>query len=327
MVLPKFIEHYLNSSFAKNHFNRVVKGVGVPDLHLENLSAMLIPAPTISQQLDLIKEMNGAWQKYRAKLAEADELLAGLDSYVLDTLGLTLPPKDERKVFAVLHSDLNRRQIGANLYAPPLSIFFRALSSSKFPVRKLREEVAINPAIHFKVIDENLRVSFIPMDAVEDQAAGGVKLQSRVLSEVKKGYTAFSEGDVLWAKITPCMENGKSCIAKGLENGIGFGSTEFHVLRPLSNRVTAEYVHEFISQPALRRVARFAFTGSAGHQRVPAEFLAELPFPVPPPDVQERIAAEARRRRDEARRLRAEAEVGWQAAKRWFEAMLLGESA
>lgn len=162
------------------------------------------------------------------------------------------------------------------------------------------------------------------MDAVSDRATGEVKLSIRPLSEVRKGYTSFGERDVLWAKITPCMENGKTCIVHGLSNGVGFGSTEFHVLRPRSASVIPEYILAFMSQQNLRRVARFAFTGSAGHQRVPEEFITDLPFPVPPVSVQQHIAEQSAQRRNDARRLAEEAEGDWQASKRWLEAQLLG---
>lgn len=127
------------------------------------------------------------------------------------------------------------------------------------------------------------------MDAVEDGATGVVRLLTRPLSEVQRGYTPFAEGDILWAKITPCMQNGKSCIVRGLQNGIGFGSTEFHVIRPSDESVSTEFLWEFVNQETLRRVATYAFTGSAGHQRVPDSFLAELPFPRLSPEEQTRL--------------------------------------
>jgi hypothetical protein len=149
--------------------------------------------------------------------------------------------------------------------------------------------VEINPPIDISDLTSDSPVSFVPMDAVEDGATGRVRLQSRPLGDVQKGYTPFAEGDVLWAKITPCMQNGKSCIARGLQNGIGFGSTEFHVFRVRDSEVSAEFVWEFLSQESLRRVATFAFTGSAGHQRVPDTFLAELPFPKLSPEKQSEL--------------------------------------
>ncbi len=135
------------------------------------------------------------------------------------------------------------------------------------------------------------------MDAVEDGATGGVSPTTKMLAEVQKGYTPFAEGDILWAKITPCMENGKTCVARYLSNQTGYGSTEFHVLRSRDPRLTQLFLWEFVNQESLRRVARYAFTGSAGHQRVPDSFLAEIPFPLLPEDEQSRLTihmAEAR---------------------------------
>jgi hypothetical protein len=315
---------YLHSSLGQKLLDFFKRPVARANINLEEVGEIPLLVPGDTQQREMVSTMEKSQGARRAKLAEADALLAGLDGFLLATLGLTPPPKDDRKVFAVRRGELDRKQIGANLYAPALRVYLRALATGPHPTRPLSEEVAVNPSVTLEGLTDESLVSFVPMEAVEDKAAGGIALRDRQLGEMKKGYTPFGEGDILWAKITPCMENGKSGIACHLTNGVGFGSTEFHVLRPLSERVSAEYVHEFISQATLRRVARYAFTGSAGHQRVPAEFLEQLPLPVPPPAIQETIAAEARRLRDEARRLRAEAEAGWQAAKRWFEEQLLG---
>ena len=127
------------------------------------------------------------------------------------------------------------------------------------------------------------------MDAVSDSGIGEYTPMSRALSEVQKGYTPFRDGDILWAKITPCMQNGKSCVVSRLPNGYGFGSTEFHVLRTKSMQVSQAFLWEFVSQENLRNVATFAFTGSAGHQRVPASFLEDLPFPALPIDRQDAL--------------------------------------
>lgn len=325
-VLPRFASDFLNTHAGRLQIDRLSRQIiGMTNINAEELKEILLPVPPDTKtQTKLVAAMDAARAKRRAKLAEADALLAGLDGFLLATLGLTPPPKDDRKVFAVRRADVERKKFGANLYAPALRVYLQALTTGPHPTRPLNKEVAVNPVVSLEGLTDDSVVSFVPMDAVEDKASGGITLRDRELGEVKKGYTPFAEGDILWAKITPCMENGKSGIACGLTNNVGFGSTEFHVLRPLSGRVSAEYVHEFVSQSALRSVARFAFTGSAGHQRVPAEFLEQLPFPVPPPALQKTIADEARRRREEARRLRAEAEAGWQAAKRWFEEQLLG---
>lgn len=122
------------------------------------------------------------------------------------------------------------------------------------------------------------------------ESAGGIFPEERPLSQVAKGYTYFEEGDVLFAKITPCMQNGKHNIARGLLNGFGFGTTEFHVIRP-GSATLAEWILNIIRQPSVLREAEANFEGTAGQQRVPKRFLENLPIPLPPLEEQRRIVA------------------------------------
>lgn len=136
--------------------------------------------------------------------------------------------------------------------------------------------------------DDDTAVTFVPMSAVDEGSGVINKPETRRFSEVAKGYTGFRKGDVLFAKVTPCMENGKSAIARNLENGFGFGSTEFHVLRP-TGVVLPEYVLSFIRQNAFRDRAASAFVGTGGLQRVPSDFLSRVKIPLPTLPEQQRI--------------------------------------
>ncbi|MCE9631527.1 MAG: restriction endonuclease subunit S [Planctomycetia bacterium] len=131
-------------------------------------------------------------------------------------------------------------------------------------------------------------VHFVPMASVSEEF-GGIDVSTfRPLSEVQKGYTAFREDDVLFAKITPCMENGKLAVVPRLDYGVGFGSTEFHVLRP-TLAVTPRWIGHFLSQSGVRRNARRNMTGSAGQLRVPTVWLNDQVLPLPPLPEQHRI--------------------------------------
>ena len=115
--------------------------------------------------------------------------------------------------------------------------------------------------------------------------------ETRQLDEVRRGsYTPFQEGDVLFAKITPSMENGKSAVARSLTSRIGFGSTEFHVFRPMTG-VEAQFVRYYVVQEAFRRTARGHMKGTAGQLRVPADYLKSVSLSVPPTEEQRRIVA------------------------------------
>ena len=149
----------------------------------------------------------------------------------------------------------------------------------------------VNPRSFIQHIDDDCPVSFIPMAAVEAKTGLIDLSQKRPYGEVSKGYTRFSEGDVLFAKITPCMENGKIAIAKGLTNGNGCGSTEFHVLRPHEG-LSRDFLNYFLLQNEFRREAQRNMAGTAGQLRVPAAWLSEATLPLPPLAEQHRIVAE-----------------------------------
>jgi len=148
-------------------------------------------------------------------------------------------------------------------------------------------------------------VSFVPMAAVDERLGAITAQKDRPIAEVSKGYTPFEDGDVLFAKITPCMENGKIALARNLTNGIGRGSTEFHVLRSGSH-VLGEYVYHFVRQVRFRNEAKRNFTGTAGQQRVPKSFVENSLIPLPPLDEQRRIVG-ILNRAAKIERLRAQA--------------------
>jgi type I restriction enzyme S subunit len=158
-------------------------------------------------------------------------------------------------------------------------------------VAQLREIVGLNPREFDKPPNKYDEVSFVPMPAVEAETGRLDASKTRPWASVNKGYTRFQEGDVLFAKITPCMENGKFALAAGLAGGRGAGSTEFHVLRPPAG-LNGKLVLFFLLRQDLRRDARVRMKGAAGQLRVPPEFLAELRFPVAPEREQGRIVAE-----------------------------------
>lgn len=154
----------------------------------------------------------------------------------------------------------------------------------------LGQVTEVNPRVDLTAVPEDTPVSFVRMAAVEEESGRVDVSQVRPLSEVRRGYTVFQDGDVLFAKITPCMENGKSAVVRELSFGIGFGSTEFHVLRPREG-VDAYLLRYFLAQKSYRDAARSSMTGTAGQLRVPAAYLSSTPFPLPPLAEQRRIVA------------------------------------
>ena len=129
-------------------------------------------------------------------------------------------------------------------------------------------------------LDPNTDVSFIPMVDIVERSPDIKLHQTKKISETYSGYTYFKDNDVLLAKITPCFENGKSGIAKNLVNGIGFGSTEFIVIRP-NNKILPEWIYYFISQDIFLNLGASMMTGSAGQQRINLNFVSNYKIPLP----------------------------------------------
>ena len=160
----------------------------------------------------------------------------------------------------------------------------------KYPVRKLSEVAFINPRKPNIERDEMAITSFIPMENLDEINGIVRRLNKRPYLDVKKGYTYFEEGDIIFAKITPCMQNGKHAVVRGLIDSIGFGSTEFHVIR-CSDKIVPEWIHFYLRRKETLDAAVKTFTGAVGQQRVPKTFLKNLEIPVPSIQIQRRIAA------------------------------------
>lgn len=157
-------------------------------------------------------------------------------------------------------------------------------------VKRLRFVAKMNPTkSETRALSEDTPISFVPMDAVGEY--GGLLLEAeKTLDEVKNGYTYFTNGDVVVAKITPCFENGKGALADGLLNGVGFGTTELHVLRstPALDRKYLFYLS--IAQP-FRSIGESEMYGAGGQKRVPEEFVKDFRPGFPPIDEQRIIAS------------------------------------
>jgi len=164
---------------------------------------------------------------------------------------------------------------------------------SQFPVLAISNVCEINPKkSELSGVSSDTVVSFVPMQDMVEHNISFMPTEQRLLGDVMKGaYTYFRDGDVLLAKVTPCFENGKAGVAKGLVNSTGFGSSEYYVLRA-SDKILPELLYYFVSSPRFKEYAIPAMTGTGGLQRVPKGTLADFKIPLPPLAVQQEIVAE-----------------------------------
>ena len=181
------------------------------------------------------------------------------------------------------------------------------MSSSRWPTARIGEVCLLNPRRSKIECKADSPTSFIQMSSVDDLLGIIKTIEIRPYAEIAKGYTYFEENDVIFAKITPCMQNGKHAIARGLVDGFGFGSTEFHVLRP-TERILPDWLHFFVRQPSFLWKAQQTFAGAVGQQRVPEIFLAETEIPIPDLPTQRRITARLKEQLNEIEHARQAAE-------------------
>lgn len=148
----------------------------------------------------------------------------------------------------------------------------------------------VNPKTDCTMLTDKTEVSFVPMPNVQERN-NMVSYDMVPYEKVKKGFTVFRRNDLIWAKITPCMQNGKSCIVDEMPTEIGFGSTEFHVIRKRNNDVYMPFVWSIFSNENVLKAAQAVFSGSAGQQRVSASFLENFPCVIPQYDIQVTLAS------------------------------------
>lgn len=321
LVVKEFFTYFFDLKIADKQIDMIGKGAAQNNLNSQEMFSIKIPLPTIERQREVVSFLEMAKIQKRQQESDAQALLDSIDSYLLGELGITLPIEPantiENRIFCVA-----REQVSGGRFDPTFQKVVTEFVSSAYSSALLREYVHINPLTSFKELTDEDEVSFVPMESVSED--GHINLSSTRILADSKGYTTFAENDLLVAKITPCMENGKSGVARNLINGYGFGSTEYHVFRSKSEKLNIDFLHAFFHAEFFRKNAKMMFGGSAGHQRVPPEFFKRLRIPVPPLDVQERIVAHIDEVRRQAFALRQQAGQDFAAAKAEIERMILG---
>lgn len=147
---------------------------------------------------------------------------------------------------------------------------------------------AINPRNN---APDDTQASFVPMTLIGSAFNDKHQEEKRLWKDIKQGFTHFAEGDIGVAKITPCFENSKACVFENLESGLGAGTTELHIVRPVKNTLNPRYVLAYLKSPRFLELGESKMTGTAGQKRLPKDFVESNPFPLPPIAEQNRIVA------------------------------------
>ena len=204
-----------------------------------------IPLPILSEQNKIVSDYYRVIEQANSYIAQSAKLEDDIEKFLIESLSLEKVPSQKSCSSSLITKTSFKSLVGwgAKLNSNPIKpqTLFRSTNYTNVPIEYFCE---INPKTD--IPHEVSLVSFVPMECVSD--IYGEIYEKRVgdLSQ-SKGYTLFKENDVIWAKITPCMQNGKSAVAEKLSNGFGYGSTEFHVFRA-NNNALPEYLHCFYGQ-------------------------------------------------------------------------------
>lgn len=302
---------------AMNYFGGSAGQQRVSPLFLKTFN---VPLPEIEEQKSYCELLKNAQILKQQKEQQSEDILNSIDGYLLGELGIELPTirntlKD--RIFL-----LNRRELEGR-FDPTVYKDGIKLISTKWNNVKLSKVAFVNPSGAYKGKSVETPISFVPMEVIDERFSDITTVEETTI-EQSSGFTKFREGDLLWAKITPCMQNGKSAVAKNLKNGLGCGSTEYFVLRPKDEHLAIEYLHVILHMKCVRETAMLYFGGSAGQQRVSSSFLENFNLPLPPKEKQVEIANHVYKMRQQAKALQEEGKAILEQAKREVERMILG---
>ena len=243
---------------------------------------------------------------------------------------IVLPTIEEQKILVNLFKTiesfiylrkkelLNLNSLNKSLFTTMFGDPFSKVINKEEEKSFLKDITIINPSKkEIEEIKSNLEISFITMADISED--GRINVDNiKKLEDVKNNFTFFKENDVLFAKITPCMENGKGGVAKSLKNNIGFGTTEIHVLRPISNITNSQWIYHLTKLPLFRKDAEIHMTGSAGQKRVPTTYLANFKIKVPPIELQNKFAE----RIEKIEKLKFEIEKSIETAQNLYDSLI-----
>jgi type I restriction enzyme, S subunit len=268
-IYDEYLINVINSDIVKKQFKSITKGTTRARVNLTIVRDINIPLPPKEIQQQIVSKI--------------EELFSELDKGIEELKTAQQQLKVYRQ--AVLKWAFEGKLTNEDVKDGKLPEGWKS--------KAITEVAKLNPKIPDREsIDDELEIQFLPMKLVEEIINKFHLTETKKFKEAQKGsYTPFINGDVIFAKVTPCMENGKVAVVENLKNGIGYGSSEFHVIR-CSDELLKKYLFYFIVQDKFRNEAANAMTGAVGLRRVPKQFIENYLIPLPPIEEQQQIVQE-----------------------------------
>lgn len=267
----KFVYYWL--WMARPILISMSSGGGQPNLSQDLLKRIRIPAPPLPEQTAIAAFLDRKTAQIDALIQKEKDLIERLR---------------EQRIAVITHAVT--KGLDPKVKMKNSGVEWLGLVPEHWEVRRLRFSVTTNPVkSELSGADPLTAVSFVPMEAVGEYGGLGLDAE-KSLENVASGYTYFRDNDVVVAKITPCFENGKGALAKGLQNGIAFGTTELHALRSLKG-LGPQFLFYLTISHAFRTVGASEMLGAGGQKRVPEEFIKNFVLGLPPLPEQSAIVA------------------------------------
>ena len=270
---PEFVDYFASSQPYWEWVNGISIQTTIQNVSAEKYANLFVPLPPLHEQ--------------RAIASYLDTQTSRIDALINKTEALNALLREKR---VALISQAVTKGLDAGAAMKDSGVEWLGEIPSHWDVNRLRHVVQTNPKkSELRFTSPDLEVSFLPMPAVGEQ--GNIDLSNiKHIADVFEGYTYFCDNDVIVAKITPCFENGKGAAVRGLENGIGFGTTELFVLRP-GPETASEYLYYLTVSSRFRTLGTVSMQGAAGQQRVTDLFIKDYVLALPPLHEQRAIAS------------------------------------
>ena len=308
----------IQSDFVQQQFIDKTHQVAMPKLALERILSTLIPICSISEQSSIVSRFNALSvlvNDIQQNNRELIDTISLTKSKILDLAirGKLVPqnPDDEpasvlldriraEKEELIKQGKIKRDKKESVIFKGDDNSYYEKISDTvtcideelPFDIpdnwvwARLSSACIINPRNN---IADDMAVSFVPMTMIQDGFANKYTFEQRKWVEVKKGFTHFAENDVGFAKITPCFENRKSVVFRGLLNGYGAGTTELYILRTFPDTIIPEYILYIVKTESFLVGGKQTCAGVVGQQRISKDYVCDYLVPVPPLNEQVRI--------------------------------------
>lgn len=316
----EYVYHLIYLLKESNQLSSV--GTAMPGLSANRLKGLLLPLPPYQEQCRIVSKLKEVIP-YVERYNETEDVLSRLNSQIRVCLkksilqeaiqGKLVPQNASEEPATVLlqriRKEKQRLVAEGKLKKKDVvdSVIYKG-DDNKYFEKKGKDTVCIDEEIPFEIPDtwvwvrlsdvvqvnpkndvlDNTLAAFIPMECIDATYLSSFTYSERKWGDIKSGFMHFADGDVAFAKITPCFQNRKSMILKGLPNGVGAGTTELKVLRPYAETIDREYLLFFLESSYF--VEEATFKGTANQQRIVSGYMENKLFPLPPLSEQRRIS-------------------------------------